>query len=53
MENQENKVCKIFIFGVVGKYKVKRDVREFLSFSCHSNFMLYPHEETHSTKPDF
>ena len=34
----------------MGKYQVKRDVREFLSFGCRSNFMFYPHEETHSTK---
>ena len=48
-QNMQN----IYVFGVVGKYKIKSDVRKFLSFSCHSNFMLYPHEETHSTKPDF
>ena len=45
-QNMQN----IYIFDVVGKYKVKRDVSEFLSLSCHSNFMLYPHEETNSTK---
>ena len=50
-QNMQN--IYVYIFGVVGRYKIKRDVRKFLSFSCHSNFMLYPHEETHSTKPDF
>ena len=39
----------MYKFVLVGKYNVKRDVVEFLSFSCHSNFMFYPHEETYKT----
>ena len=46
-QNMQN--IYVYQFGVVGKYNVKRDVVEFLSFSCHSNFMFYPHEETYKT----
>ena len=42
----------IYVYLVLwANTKQKRDVGEFLSLSCHSNFMLYPHEKTNSTKP--